>query len=57
MWLQVMFDLPVNTKKQRKKATGFRNGLLDLGFEMIQFSVYQRSFAGYKRIKTYNKNN
>lgn len=40
MWLFVMFDLPVGTKKERKQATGFRNHLLDLGFEMSQFSVY-----------------
>ena len=35
-----MFDLPVGTKKERKQATGFRNHLLNLGFEMSQFSVY-----------------
>ena len=40
MWLFVMFDLPVGTPKERKAATGFRNDLLDLGFEMSQFSVY-----------------
>ena len=40
MWLFVMFDLPVGTQKERKQATGFRNDLLDLGFEMSQFSVY-----------------
>ena len=40
MWCVVMFDLPVKTKKQRSDATRFRNGLLDLGFCMAQFSVY-----------------
>ncbi len=40
MWLFVMFDLPVGTKKERKSATQFRKDLLDLGFEMSQFSVY-----------------
>ena len=40
MWLFVMFDLPVGTSSERKQATGFRNNLLDLGFEMSQFSVY-----------------
>ena len=40
MWLFVMFDLPVGTKKERDQATKFRQGLLDLGFEMSQFSVY-----------------
>ncbi len=42
MWLQVIFDLPVGTFKQRKDATLFRNFLLDNGFEMLQYSVYIR---------------
>lgn len=40
MWMMVLFDLPVGTKAERKRATGFRNFLLDQGFEMAQFSVY-----------------
>lgn len=40
VWLFVMFDLPVVTKREMKQATKFRNDLLDLGFEMSQFSVY-----------------
>jgi len=35
-----MFDLPVQTKIQRREATSFRNSLLDDGFSMVQFSVY-----------------
>lgn len=42
MWMMVMFDLPVASKTERKAATGFRQTLLDLGFEMSQFSVYLR---------------
>ena len=42
MWLVVMFDLPVATKIERKLATQFRNNLLDMGFEMMQFSVYTK---------------
>ena len=45
MWMLVMFDLPVLSKEQRKRATGFRKDLLDLGFEMAQFSVYMK-FCG-----------
>ena len=41
-----MFDLPVLTKRQRKRATRFRNDLLDLGFEMAQFSVYMKFCGG-----------
>ena len=46
MWILVLFDLPVTTKPERAKATGFRNALLDLGFEMVQFSVYMKHCAG-----------
>ena len=45
MWMMVLFDLPVGTKKERKTASAFRNQLLDEGFEMSQFSVYLR-FVG-----------
>lgn len=47
MWMIVMFDLPVGTDKERKKATKFRNFLLDEGFSMSQFSVYLK-FCGTK---------
>ncbi|MBK5910114.1 CRISPR-associated endonuclease Cas2 [Rhodothalassium salexigens] len=42
MWLYVMFDLPVLTPDERRRATRFRKTLLDCGFEMAQFSVYLR---------------
>lgn len=44
MWLIVLFDLPVGSAKERRHATRFRNMLLDEGFMMKQFSVYQRYF-------------
>lgn len=47
MWMIVMFDLPVGTAKERKKATKFRDFLLDEGFSMSQFSVYMK-FCGTK---------
>ncbi len=40
MWIICMFDIPVRTKKEQRKATRFRNLLLDNGFTMKQFSVY-----------------
>ena len=40
MWMMVMFDLPTETKAQRKSASKFRTFLLNEGFEMVQFSVY-----------------
>ena len=42
MWMVVMFDLPVGTKEERKAASDFRLSLLDMAFEMSQFSVYLR---------------
>lgn len=45
MWLFVFFDLPVTTKKERKKASNFRRDLLKDGFTMLQFSVYIRHCA------------
>lgn len=45
MWLYVMFDLPVETKVQRKVAARFRKDLLKDGFTMHQFSVYVRHCA------------
>ena len=45
MWLFVMFDLPVGIKKERKQANKFRNYLMDIGFEMSQFSVYLKYCA------------
>ncbi len=53
MWVAVMFDLPVVEKKERKAATGFRNALLDMGFEMAQFSVYMRFCTSQAQIDTY----
>jgi CRISPR-associated protein Cas2 len=42
MWFFALFDLPVVTKQQRRVAGRFRNDLLDLGFSMVQYSVYAR---------------
>ena len=41
-WIIVMFDLPTDTKKERRLATKFRNDLLDRGYLMLQYSVYVR---------------
>lgn len=55
MWVTVMFDLPVVEKEERKAAVAFRNTLLDLGFEMAQFSVYMRFCTSQARVETYSK--
>jgi CRISPR-associated protein Cas2 len=48
VWIYVFFDLPTNTAKERKAASGFRKRLLKDGFGMMQFSVYVRHCPGYK---------
>jgi len=60
MWLFVFFDLPTNTKGERRAATQFRNKLLKDGFVMIQYSVYTRHCASressdvhVRRVKTF----
>lgn len=52
MWILVMFDLPTETKPQRKAATMFRDFLLDEGFERSQFSVYARFVNGKEAFQT-----
>jgi len=45
MWVLVFFDLPTETKKERKAASRFRKDLIDDGFNMFQFSIYMRFCA------------
>lgn len=55
MWLFVFFDLPTNTKKERKAASQFRKRLLQDGFSMMQFSVYMRHCASLESAKVHSK--
>lgn len=45
MWTLVMYDLPTETKKDRKAAAKFRKELMQDGFSMFQFSMYVRHSA------------
>ena len=42
MWVMVLFDLPTETKKDRKISSDFRKKMLKDGFVMFQFSIYIR---------------
>ena len=42
MWIFVFFDLPTETKKEKKVHAQFRKELLKDGFAMFQFSIYVR---------------
>lgn len=45
MWILVFFDLPTETKKDRKIASDFRKRIIQDGFTMFQFSIYIRHCA------------
>lgn len=45
MWVLVFFDLPTETKKEKKAYSDFRKRLQCDGFTMFQFSIYLRHCA------------
>ncbi len=55
MWIIILFDLPVKTKKQRREANLFRNLLKKEGFVMWQYSVYIRNVKSKKTIQNFEK--
>jgi len=42
MWVFVFFDLPTETKQDKKEYLNFRKRILAAGFCMFQFSAYRR---------------
>lgn len=55
MWIFTLFDLPTNTKLERKAYSNFRKHLLKDGFEMLQFSVYIRHCASIESVEAHIK--
>ncbi|MBI9064853.1 MAG: CRISPR-associated endonuclease Cas2 [Marinilabiliaceae bacterium] len=55
MWVLVFFDLPTETKKQRKQAAKFRKELMDDGFTMFQFSIYIRNCPSRENADVHSK--
>lgn len=55
MWVLVFFDLPTETKKERKIASKFRKNLLDDGFSMFQFSIYMRFCASRENAEVHTR--
>ena len=60
MWILVFFDLPTETKKDKKAYVEFRKNLQRDGFTMFQFSIYVRHCASkenaavhIKRVKSF----
>ncbi len=55
-WLIVCFDLPVIEKEDMKKANAFRKNLLNLGYFMLQNSIYARSCVTYEKTESHIRN-
>lgn len=53
MWVLVLFDLPTETKRNRKDAAQFRKNLIKDGFTMFQFSIYIRHCASYENAQVH----
>lgn len=53
MWIMVFFDLPTETKRQRKAYATFRKRLVSDGFTMFQFSIYLRHCASADNAKVH----
>jgi CRISPR-associated protein Cas2 len=60
MWVFVFFDLPTETKKDRRNYAMFRKFLQKDGFTMMQYSIYVRhcnssenANVHIKRVKSY----
>jgi len=45
MWIMVFFDLPTQTKTERKDYARFRKKIMQDGFTLMQYSVYLRHCA------------
>ena len=55
MWVMVLFDLPTETKKERRDASQFRKKLLESGFMMFQFSIYMRFCQSMENAEMHTK--
>ncbi|MDA3928950.1 MAG: CRISPR-associated endonuclease Cas2 [Prolixibacteraceae bacterium] len=55
MWVLVFFDLPTESKKQRKAASRFRKQLIADGFSMFQFSIYMRNCPSRENADVHSK--
>ena len=60
MWVLVLFDLPTETKRDKKAYVDFKKNLQKDGCTMFQFSIYVRHWASsgdaevhIKRVKSF----
>ena len=55
MWVLVLFDLPTETKKDKKAYADFKKNLQRDGFTMFQFSIYVRHCASSENAEVHIK--
>ena len=55
MWVLVLFDLPTDTKRDRKNYADFRKKVLADGFQMFQFSMYIRHCSSKENAEVHQK--
>jgi len=55
MWIMVFFDLPTETKQERKVSQRFRKDIMKDGFTMFQFSIYMRHCSSRENAEVHTK--
>ncbi|HRH64665.1 MAG TPA: CRISPR-associated endonuclease Cas2 [Bacteroidia bacterium] len=55
MWTLVMYDLPTETRKDRKAAARFRKDIMKDGFSMFQFSMYIRHSSSSENAEVHKR--
>lgn len=55
MWVMVFFDLPTETRVERREAALFRKNLIKDGFTMFQFSIYVRCCPSRENAEVHTK--
>ncbi len=54
MWVVTFFDLPTESRAQRKEYRRFRERLLRDGYVMLQYSVYARPCATHEQAEKHS---
>lgn len=55
MWVLVFFDLPTETKEEKKTHARFRRDIMKDGFTMFQFSMYTRHCSSMENAQVHIK--
>ena len=55
MWVLVFYDLPTETKKERRVAARFRKDIMKDGYTMFQFSIYLRHCSSRENMEVHIK--